>query len=425
MRKTETRAYAADTSIFSNALMGYAPGILSGDDGDVTLYYLGLTWRELEPEEGSYAWDALDEKYGLTQLRERGVHLVLRFICDYPRDEVHLDIPDWLYEQTGDGSVYDISYGKGYSPNYSNAIFRAAHTKAVTALGEYFGADGFASFVELGSLGHWGEWHIKSGEGLVPMPEEEIRDEYVSSYIAAFPDAKLLMRRPFTIAAQEGLGVYNDMTGEPTATAEWLDWLANGGTYGSEENALTAMPDFWLTAPVGGEFTSSLSMEEMTGTELPRTLEMLEASHATFLGPKVPDAQENEEGYSAVLGALGYRLRIESATLRQSLFGATLTLVWTNDGASPFYWDWDAEVTVETANGESQTVSVPLKLTTLAPGQRQTVRVRLQSLPIKLLSESTARITVGIIDPMTEKYAVRLAMQAERTEDGRTILFDE
>jgi hypothetical protein len=37
---------------------------------------------------------------------------------------------------------------------------------------------------------------------------------------------------------------------------------------------------------VGGEFTSSLSMQDMLGKELPRTLHLLEASHMSFLGPK-------------------------------------------------------------------------------------------------------------------------------------------
>lgn len=91
-----------------------------------------------------------------------------------------MDIPDWLYAQTGDGSWYSTDYGKGYSPDYNNATFRAAHRRVLAALGEHFGTDGFVTYVELGSLGHWGEWHIKTGEGLVPMPDEAIRDEYVA-----------------------------------------------------------------------------------------------------------------------------------------------------------------------------------------------------------------------------------------------------
>ena len=108
-------------------------------------------------------------------------------------------------------------------------VFRAAHRRVLYALAEFLGTDGFVSYGELGSLGHWGEWHIKSEDGLVAMPDETIRDEYAADYLAAFPTAKLLMRRPFRFAAEQSLGLYNDMTGEEQDTMEWLGWIAEGG----------------------------------------------------------------------------------------------------------------------------------------------------------------------------------------------------
>ena len=168
---TQTKIYTPDESAFQNAQIGYAPMTDSAYAQDSLLRYVELRWREVEPQEGVYAWDALDAQYGFRDLRARGIHLVVRFVCDVPGQESHMDIPDWLYAQTGDGSWYSTDYGKGYSPDYSNATFRAAHRRVLSALGEHFGTDGFVTYVELGSLGHWGEWHIKTGEGLVPMPD--------------------------------------------------------------------------------------------------------------------------------------------------------------------------------------------------------------------------------------------------------------
>ena len=151
--------------------------------------------------------------------------------------------------------------------------------------GEHLGNDGPATYVDPGSLGHWGEWHIKTGEGLVPMPGEAIRDEYVADYEAAFPTAKLLMRRPFNITAAHGLGVYNDMTGHEKDTAEWLGWLQNGGWYGEEPNALAPLPAFWQNAPVGGEFASSIPMKTMLRSQLSQTVALVQQSHKRILGP--------------------------------------------------------------------------------------------------------------------------------------------
>ena len=336
---TKTRTYAADDSAFSNAQIGYAPLIDTAEAGDATLRYLELTWREIEPEEGVYAWEAISEKYGFASLREQGIHLVLRFVCDVPGQETHLDIPDWLYAQTKDGSWYDTDYGKGYSPNYANVVFRAAHHRVLYALAEFLGTDGFVSYVELGSLGHWGEWHVKSGEGLVPLPEEAVRDRYMALYREAFPAAKLLVRRPFRGAAGQGFGLYNDMTGHAGDTAEWLGWIENGGWYEGDPAGLSPMPDAWQTAPIGGELTSRIPMEQLLETGLDQTLSLVKGSHMSFLGPKTADAAYRT-GYDAVLSALGYRLRVTEAAWRRVPGGMELTVTLANEGSAPFYWDW-------------------------------------------------------------------------------------
>ena len=417
----ETRAYEMDGRPAANAVMGYALRADNTSQLDTKLRYVDVTWRELEPEEGKFDWEALEDKYHLSQLKNAGVHLVLRFVCDIPREEEHMDIPDWLYERTGDGTWYDTSYGRGYSPDYNNADFLTAHQRAIAALAGYF--DGFASFVELGSLGHWGEWHVKYEDGVIPMPREKVRDQYVQHYLDAFSNAKLLMRRPFAIAAQKNLGLYNDMAGHEQATLDWLQWIENGGDYwqAQEEKALSAMPNAWQTAPIGGELTSSVSMKELLQNNLEDTLELIQASHMTFLGPQIAD-DTYQEGYQAVLGRLGYRLWIRQARLRPSIHGVQLSMIWRNDGMAPFYWDWPVYAYVLDENGAVQEARlVPLRLSTLLPGEETEVKVSLGS--DGLGKKRRQRIAVGILDPMTSQNAVWLAMDAEK-QNGMTLLFD-
>lgn len=422
MQHSRTKTYAEDPAAFANAQIGYAPAVRSREYTDVTLRYLELTWRQVEPEPGQYDWQEIEETYGLAALRQEGVHLVLRFVCDVPGETQHLDIPDWLYAQTGNGSWYTTAYGSGYSPDYADPVFRAAHKRVLAALGDYFGSDGFVSYVELGSLGHWGEWHIKTREGLVPMPEQTIRDAYVQDTLAAFPGALVLMRRPFRIAAQAGLGLYNDMTGDADDTEEWLGWIEQGGWYGQEPDALTAMPEFWRSAPAGGEFTSATAMKTLLSTQLPQTLALIRQSHMSFLGPKIADPQY-KAGYRAVLKELGYRLQVEHARLTAGPGGSTLTVTLTNTGNAPFYWDWPVNLYVEDAAGNTlETQMLPLQLQGLQPGARQTVSVSLQTVRQCWAFRSGKRITLGIVDPMTGRDAVRLAIKAER-ENGRSVLF--
>ena len=157
-----------------NPLMGYAPWAQSTKVENTSLVYIGLTWREIEPEPGVYDWEAFEEEYSIAHWRQQNKRYVFRLMCDEPSEESHMDIPDWLYEATGDGDWYDISYGKGYAPNYANETFQQCHARLVKALADYFRQDNRVAFIELGSIGHWGEWHVKSDSEITPLPSVNV-----------------------------------------------------------------------------------------------------------------------------------------------------------------------------------------------------------------------------------------------------------
>ena len=232
--KEDRKQFQKSKEAFGNPLMGYAPSAWHDQvSEDISLLYMDITWAELEPEEGVYDWNAIEEENQTKRWKEEGKHLILRFVCDIPGDEKHMDIPQWLYEKTGeDGTWYDGEYGKGYSPDYNNKIFIEEHEMAVKALGEHFGKDGLISYIELGSLGHWGEWHVNYSEGITRIPKESVRNQYVLPWLEAFPGTPMLMRRPFHIAEDYGMGLYNDMAGYEESTEEWLTWRLRAGRRG-------------------------------------------------------------------------------------------------------------------------------------------------------------------------------------------------
>lgn len=418
------KTFEESDEVLMNPLIGYAPNADSDhasaeEEEKATLLYLDITWRELEPEEGIYDWEKIASTNQLDRWKQEGKHLVLRFICDIPGDTVHMDIPDWLYKKTGEqGTWYDMEYGKGFSPDYSQENFIRCHAAAVKAMGEYLGQDTFVSYIELGSLGHWGEWHVNYGAGIERLPKAKVREKYVTPWVETFPEAKILMRRPFQTAQTHGFGLYNDMAGEPESTKEWLDWIQYGGEYGQtgEKSALVAMVDAWKQAPIGGEFTSSLSMEELLEEDLSQTLKLIRNSHTTFLGPKTANPKY-ETGYNEVLKNLGYRFWISSANLKTRKLKssvAELSLVWENSGCAPIYWDWQVYIYVFDAENEILAeFPVEINLTELLPGTQIHTDTELAMLDIDKWKEEGMQIAVAIIDPMTGEPAVKLAMKGE------------
>lgn len=422
--------YTMTDTLVQNPYIGFAveaANLTSPDEH--SLVYIDITFAELQPDSpDAFDLTAIAEENNIDFWRSQGKHAVLRFICDLPGKETHMDIPQWLYDLTGDGDFYDISYGKGYSPDYSNEVFIFYHQKAIAALGGYF-SDGFVSYVQLGSLGHWGEWHVLYSAGIKRLPGSETREQYVQHYIDAFPDAKLLMRWSFAPAAENSFGLYNDMSGHADSTYRWLDRIENGGefTQTNEPDALAAMPEFWKTAPVGGEFTSSLPMWYLCGPGLKRTLSLLKASHTSFLGPKCPVSNEYHgllyrSSVPRILRTMGYRIGITRVTLQpdSGTDRQILKLQWENHGCAPIYFDTPVKLyLVDTSGSVQELADIQIDLTKLQPDEVLTSTTELPA----GIPYNGKTLALGIIDPMTGQPSVGLVSDQEQIHDRLFALF--
>ena len=450
--------YRSSDAFFVNPLIGYMQNAEESEPyTETSLVFIDLTWRELEPERGQFNWDAVAEANHLSRWRAEGKHAVLRFVCDLPGKEAHRDIPDWLYAETGDGMDYDIDYGRGYCPNYANAVFREEHHRALREIGRYFSENwgAFVAYVEFGSLGHWGEWHVKYAEGLPYLPIAAIRREYVEDYVEAFPNARLLSRRSFQ-EMPAGTGIYNDVTGNVPETERLLRELSEGADFGSaqEEDAIRPLPDIWNRAPVGGEYTSSLSMENMLNRDFRSTLKLIEASHPSFLGPKIPDmrgaAEDDDRKLSEtalwnarkIQSMLGYRYRVAEISISDA---ATEDGVWTtmyklltgqmgsreeykcvrvtlrNDGLAPMYFDWPVKLYLVKDGDRTPCSAYPLgglQLTKIPGDSEASAEVLI---PAAELEAENTQLYIGIEDPESGKPSVQLAMDVPML-DGMYLL---
>ena len=126
---------------------------------------------EVEPQEGVYAGDALDAQYGFRDLRARGIHLVVRFVCDVPGQESHMDIPDWLYAQTGDGSWQQHRLRQGLLPG-----LQQCHVPGRPPPGACRPGRALWQLTALSPMWSWGAWATgasgisRPGRGWSPCP---------------------------------------------------------------------------------------------------------------------------------------------------------------------------------------------------------------------------------------------------------------
>lgn len=410
-----TVSYKLDPTVMKNPLMGFAPDARNTAQCEQTdLVFILLRWADWEPARGVYDIDALESNYDILRWKEAHKHAVLRFVCDVPSQEDHLDIPEWLYEATGDGTHYDTELGKGYSPNYANQQFLDAHQKAIQNLAEYCNRDGFVAFVELGSLGHWGEWHALDADGRSLMPDSDICEAYIQTYVEHLENALLLTRRNYQSAVEECLGFYNDMTGNLEATAEWLDWMREGGSQATQGKPLemVSIQDTGRQVPVGGEFASDIPMEEIMGEDIGEVLASITSAKMTFLGPNLPDLtdEENAVARDSILRRMGYRITPTELRARYSFSKKSLEIRLTmkNAGDAGFYFDWPVMLYVYDADKQ------PVYWETLALDLRN----------LNTHDELTVETTVPSIDEIKDEFYIGIAITDYSGKNNVHLAFD-
>ena len=412
-RNTGTKfEYTLSDKSFGNPLMGSVPSPQENTvSEDVHLVYVEITWKELETKKGHYNWETIEESNQFKRWKKEGKQVVLRFLLDYPGKSSHKDIPDWLGNEISDlGDAYNTSYGKGFSPNYQNKLLRKYYKEAVTAMGQRWGNDDFIAYIELGGLGHWGEWHVHSDAGIRQLPRKEVRKDYIAPFQPAFPKAKILMRRPFDTGLEGDFGIYNDVFGDKSATKTWLNWIQNGGSYDQtqEQAALKAMPKAWEKAPIGGELTSSQSMSSLLGNNLDELTEEAKAAHLTFLGPKVAeDIGDEQAAYKELLKNMGYRLWVSGLAISKGESKVDITLNLENSGVAPLYGDWPVVLYLCNANGKVlQAQQLDCRLSELLPDQTTELKAS-----FSYSKDQNYQVKLGILSPMTQEPSVHFAMK--------------
>lgn len=368
--------------VISNPYMGLVPDARTKEEElyqPFNLVYAGISWKELEPEEGVYDFESFEEENNFGYWKSNNKKIIIRFFMDYPSPDGIADIPEWLYKKIGkDGAWYAQSESKGFSPNYNNKILIEYHNKIIKQLAKKYDNDSAIAFIELGSIGHWGEWHTSIvNKKNYSFPKAEISDIYVRHYIDNFKNIKLLMRRPYKIALDNNLGLFNDSFGDVEQTDEYfLNWIKNGYVDHNVNQTHPGMPQFWKSAPSGGEFAQYPGDVFLSNKNVSKTLKMLKDSHTSWLGPSSPITvnldPEKKKNLDMLLKLMGYHFSITKSTYTEKLSPGKLlegTVEIKNSGVAPFYFDWPMVVKISDMSGQiKKTASLDYDIRKLLPG---------------------------------------------------------
>ncbi|OXM13837.1 hypothetical protein CGZ75_21115 [Paenibacillus herberti] len=437
-------------SPLNNPFKGWAPSAKSTSYAQpIKLVYAGVTWKDLEPTKGNYNFEAIEKTYNFAYWQSKGVKVVFRLLLDNPTGQAHRDIPDWLYNEMvaagqSPGTAYRDETGgmgsgnnTGFSPNYSSPSVIQGHKLLLDAIANrYYTNERPIAFVQIGSLGHWGEFHTWPYRGpdgeknnyTGEFPTNEVSNQYVQHYLDAFAGKEdkmqVLIRRSIGLATNNNkgmkLGMFNDVFGDKGSFDDSWGWYT--GTQNGYSDDLSQKqpgnPNFWDSRISAGEFyggQSGMTVALTSGAGFDETMRQTEMSKISWLGPNAPaslavgnslqanmDKLEKRMGYHFVLKQVKH-----SSVINGNLFPVEVSVE--NKGVQHFPFNWSVEIQLRSEGKVVATKKTNADLTTWKTGSYTIA----DSIPTSGLPSGKYEISIAIINPETGLPGVDFANEGK------------
>ena len=382
-------ALPAGPSPLDNPLKGWCaysdPGFVHALP--VSMAYSYASWRELEPRPGVFAWEAFEKKW--ESPLARGKHVILRLFLEYPKEPTGL--PQWVIDSGVKRTPYDTKeVGKGLCPDWDDPRLLEPLLRFIAAFGQRYNSHPRVAFLQLGTLGFWGEWHTWPVDKL--MASLETQKKVVAAYKAAFPDVPIHARYPHDGTNHAWLGYHDDMIPQDSLGPDAWQFLPALKKAGRTEN--------WKAAPFGGEMEPGRA-KKWLGEGWATLQKSVEQLHFSWIGPYCPAndkdlTSEQKANADALVRRMGYSFRLTQLTYATDASDVLrITLDGVNEGVAPFYRNWPLEVGILDAAGRDVTLTRPsADLRRWLPGPFS-VKASLRGIP-KL---PKLRLAVRVVDP--------------------------
>jgi hypothetical protein len=300
--------FTEDTGVIRNPGQGWTAERWAFQRADplvnIGALYGRFNWGNLEPEEGVYDWSRIDALVDLAV--SQGIPASFRILCVSDCSSSGWSTPKWVFDKGAKDEPF-LSYvdigGKRtavlqHTPLFDDPVFMAEHRRFLGALAARYDADPRIAGIDIGSYGHWGEWHcyglppctnrFDSSGALVPGPwvpprvyPIEIRRQYADWYLENFRKTPLAFMTDdwevFQYALGDGdvprVGLRRDGVGSPHHFTRWI------GT--KPYDAIPRMVDVWRDRPVWFEFYCPARQFKTKGWSIEQSVEWMLTNHVS------------------------------------------------------------------------------------------------------------------------------------------------
>lgn len=326
--------------VLPNPYKGFVPWIGSSNPVyDVKLQVATFGWADIEPREGFYNWGRLEQNWG--NIAVTGKRVGFRIAAEIPGSGKN-DTPQWLIDKGVAMRPYSIDGHDGLAPDWDNPDFLEAHHNFIIALGSRYDQDPRVAWIDIGSYGFWGEWHVWLNEDLAATQttKQAILEDYFEAFswkpkVIAFDDDFATK-----YVTDRGGGIRNDCLGTEDANNWYLTSLNR-----IDPNLNDRV---WRTAIITGEFCGAeWGAIEGTTSRFDLNFEFIQRTHWSFIGSAggaiIPQSDAHRENLDLLHKTLGYRFvlkRVDHSARIQGGEKLSIAIEVENKGIAPFYFNW-------------------------------------------------------------------------------------
>jgi len=342
--------------------------------------YIRLAWAYLEPKEGQFDWAVIDRL--IEKWTVRGLGIAFRISCketSTDRIEQQFATPRWVMEAGAKGGYFrsgqEVGSDGPWEPVFDDPIFLAKLDTFLAAFAARYDRQPWVRYVDIGSIGDWGEGHTHSGSR--KDYSFAARKQHVDLHLKHFKRAPLVISDDFVYSLKdpaERQSLHQHILANGISYRD-DSILVNGYLAGTSDRFTVRSPEFFADAyrltPTVLELEHYGKVKQLgnwearpdsaafkfgrgkTGPDFLRgAFQLLHATYIGYHGDAREWLTDNPELTKELLNRCGYWLFPKFIELPQTLVpGETvpLTLIMENRGVAPPYAPYQLRVKLSRA----------------------------------------------------------------------------
>jgi hypothetical protein len=340
--------------------------------------YIRLAWAYLEPQEGRFNWPVIDDL--IRKWTGHGLGIAFRISCretSTDRIEQQFATPRWVMEAGAKGGHFLRGKETGpdgpWEPVFDDPVFLAKLEQFLVAFAARYDGKPWLRYVDIGSVGDWGEGHTHSGSRR--EYNFETLKRHVDLHLKFFTKSQLVISDDFVYSlrdAQDRQRLHRYVIAHGISYRD-DSILVDGYLAGHSGTFTVRSPEFFadtyrkrptvLELEHYGSVKRAGNWDARTGSSLAKhgggrtgadffrgALDLLHATYIGYHGYAAEWLADNPALTGELLNRCGYWYFLSRARLPSTLVvgqPAGIELEWINRGVAPAYQAYRLHVRLE------------------------------------------------------------------------------